>query len=209
MKFEWVYITILIISLIIALTTSLFIDIHTIFLFLGIIFTASAFIVVPKMTGENVELTALDIPNFFLQFGWGNIAIAAPAFVLWLREIALRPLMAVPAIPVLLVGVVAEEAYRIGSYKYFALTGSNSLAAFLSAIVFAAMHMWWFPADWIFAIIGGLALSGIMVTYQSQIAAVAVHFFFDTMSFQYVPVYVYIAVTVALLLVGYLLRRQR
>jgi len=107
----------------------------------------------------------------------------------------------------MLIGVIAEETYRIGAFHiFYDPTDVNWLSGFLAAIVFAAMHLYWNPTGWFYAIMGGLTLTILYIMYHSQLACIASHFSFNSLMFGVLTPFRYIALSFVLLTIGIALK---
>jgi len=137
-------------------------------------------------TAYNVKIGKMNVSNFLKQTALLNLTLGVGA----IKGVP-TPTLA-PSPMVMLVATATEEIFRIGSYQMIIETyESPFFAVVISGIVFAAMHMYWQPTAWAFAIAGGALFSVMLMAFQSQTACVVSHFLYDMLSFQYIDVLPY------------------
>jgi hypothetical protein len=200
LDYDWTYIAILIICVLIAVTVPPFIDpIHSIFLLVGAIITFLTFIT-SQWAGKPIGIKQIFPSNFLLQTAVTSVVLGLPVF--------LRPKAAIIITPLsLLIGITAEEVYRIASYKYIISAYEMPYTAILlSGIIFAAMHMYWYPTEWLFAITGGILFSATLNYFGSETSAVASHYLYDALCFGFVSTPFYFLLVALMGGVGYALR---
>jgi len=149
--------------------------------------------------------TGIDNPvQFFAQFGLVNVLLGLPMIR------ATGPVSYVPPLPQIAVGVLAEEAIRIGAAVWLYVTFDKLLgesygklfAALGSAIVFAALHVYWTPSAWIYTIGLWFIVSIFFFGFGSALACVGSHFFYDLLAFGYVNVILYFGISLLLLVIA-------
>jgi membrane protease YdiL (CAAX protease family) len=183
MKMEWEYLVIvgaIVIFAVIGWQKGEISDIHTLFSLGGAILTLMV------VTAFTVEIGRMNLSNFLVQTAILNITLGVGA----IRGVS--PTTSAPAPAVLLVGTATEEIFRVGSFQMvIEAYEMPKFATIISGIVFAAMHMYWQPTEWVFAIAGGALFSLMLLVFQSQTACVASHFLYDMLAFQYIGVLPY------------------
>jgi len=194
MKIEWEYLVILGVVIAFAIMgwqRGEISDINVLFSLGGAIITLMV------LTAFPVEIGKMGVSNFFMQTALLNITLGVGA----IRGVP--PTTFAPAPSVLLVGTATEEIFRVGSYQMvMEAYEMPKFATLVSGIVFAAMHMYWQPTQWVFAIAGGALFSLMLMVFQSQTACVASHFLYDMLAFQYIAVLPYFALSVLMLVLS-------
>jgi len=193
-KVEWEYLVI--VGVVIALAIAGWqrgevSDIHVLFSLGGAILSVMVLAALP------VKIDKLNVSNFLMQTSLLNISLAVGA----IRGVP--PPAFIPAAHVVLVATATEEIFRIGAYQMVIEAYEMPIfACFVSAVVFAAMHMYWQPTQWIFAISGGALFSIMLMVFQSQTACVVSHFTYDMLAFQYIQVIPYFGLCILMLILG-------
>ena len=175
--------------------------VHTLLLLAGGVLTAVLFIVT-SLTGTPTEIGSAKGSNLLMQAGIGNILLGIP----YLRG---APIVITRLDPTeILVAIAAEEVFRIAAALWLAEGFGTGFALPMSGIVFALMHMFWNPGQWLFAIFGGAILSGLLFLFQSQVACVLTHYGYDLVAFGYVQPLVFLIASALTVAVGYALTRR-
>lgn len=166
---------------------------------IGVLITMVAFILPTgiKYGGDNPV-------QFLAQIGLVNILLGLPMIR------ATAEITYVPPIPQIAIGILAEEAIRIGSAIWLYVTFEKLLgasyaklfAALGSAIVFAALHVYWTPTAWIYTIGLWFIVSIFFFGLGSAMACVGSHFCYDLLAFGYVNVILYFGISLLLLLIA-------
>jgi len=201
MELEWQYLLVLSVS--IAFSVYYFVTgaiqispVHVLFVLGGAIVIILAYILLATPIGS------LKTSNFLLQTAIGNIVLGFPILIgaPTVRIVQLKPTE-------ILVATASEEFFRVGSAVWFGEIFGKWFGLVMSAIVFAAMHMFWYPAQWLFAIFGGALLSGLLYVYESQTACIATHCLYDLLALGWVTPLIFFTLSVILLVVGYTLHK--
>jgi len=185
MKIEWEYLAIIGLCVVLSVLgwqKGEISDIHTLFCIGGAILTTIA------LTAYPIKIDKMDVSNCLTQTALINITLGVSA----IKGVPPPPLMIKPHI--LFVATATEEIFRIGAYT-LTLEGykSQQFAVLISGIVFAAMHMYWHPTEWLYAIAGGALVSIMLMQFGSQTACVLSHWMYDMLAFTYIPVIHYFA----------------
>lgn len=190
MKVEWTYIFLVCIATYMCFTMPAELNpIYFIFLLVGLIITYAVFAI------PTVEMTVGSPQNFLVQMGLGNLILGLPALKGIPPTIPLSPAS-------IFIAISAEEVYRVGSALWlYGTLQSAPFAAVMSAIVFGAMHMYWDPAGWIYAIIGGFALSFLLFTFGSETACIGTHLLVDLLMFRYIPIWLFLIISLGMVMV--------
>jgi membrane protease YdiL (CAAX protease family) len=194
-KIEWQYLVI--VGVVIALAImgwrrAEISDINVLFSLGGAILTLTV------LTAFPVEIGKMSLSNFFMQTALLNITLGIGA----IKGVP-PPAFTPPPPHVVLVATATEEIFRVGSYQMIMEAYEMpKFATLVSGIVFAAMHMYWQPTQWVFAIAGGALFSLMLMTFQSQTACIASHFVYDMLAFQYIAVLPYFALSALTLILS-------
>jgi len=197
---EWQYLLVLIVAVIFGVeyyfTSTLEISpVHVLFLLGGAILTALILIF------TTTQIKSLQPSSFLLQTAIGNVLLGFPLLL------GKAPFPLVKLRPTeLLVAIASEEAFRIGSAIWLINTWGKGFGLTMSAIVFAAMHIYWYPAQWLFAIVGGFLLSALLVAYGSTTASLLTHFLYDLASLGMISTLVFFGLSAAMGIIGYGIR---
>lgn len=175
-------------------------DLHSLYMLVGVIITVITFIL-----PTNVHIGGDSFKQFGAQFGIVNVLLGLPLIRAFGQQVQYAP-----PIPEVAVGIIAEEAMRIGAALWLYLTFNKLLgpsiakifAAIGSAIVFAALHIYWTPGAWVYTIGLWFVVSIFYFGFGSAIACVGSHFFYDLCAFGYVSVFVYFGVSIFILLLS-------
>lgn len=201
MNMEWEYLVI--VGVIIALAImgwqkGEISDINVLFSLGGAILTLMV------VTAFQVEIGKMNVSNFLMQTALLNITLGIGA----IRGVP--PPRFAPAPNIVLVATATEEIFRIGSYQMIMEAYEMpKFATLVSGIVFAAMHMYWQPTQWIFAIAGGASFSLMLMVFQSQTACIVSHFLYDMLAFQYIAVLPYFALSGLMLIFALILNIKK
>jgi len=189
MKLEWQYLLTLILPLLIVYQLNIEINpVHMLYGLGGIAFTLFVLILNIILTGE-FQIGRMHLGAFLTQTAVANLILGGiPIFQGFSPYASPAPLIA------LSVGIIAEEAFRIGAFHVIYQPSSiitspeiaGGFATVISAVVFAAMHLYWYPTQWFFAVAGGLLLSVLLIYFKSQTACVASHLMYDALLFNFV-----------------------
>lgn len=202
MKIEWEYLVLILICTFLALTLwtrGIISDIHMLFMIGGGILTLIA------LTAFPIEIGKTNLSNFLLQTAIGNIILGFPA----IRGIPPTAFL-IPKPEVLLVAVATEEALRIGAFHLTLESFEMStFATFVGGIVFAAMHIYWFPTQWLYAIAGGALFSVLLLMFHSQTACIVTHFGHDLLMFGMLPFLPYMIISVVMLIISQIPRLKK
>jgi len=196
MPYEWTYIVILLLCTAVVATYPIIDNVHRVFMLVGSILTALTFF------SKETKIEKFRFKSFAIQLGIGNIALAIPLLTAKPTAIYTAGYLS------LLIAVVSEEVYRIASYKWVLMSfKSPELAVVISSIVFASMHMYWHPTQWLYAIAGGALLS-ILLIFGSETACIGTHYMFDLLTFGMIHPAVYWAISVISLISGLISYRR-
>jgi len=201
MKVEWAYLLVLITAIIVGIhayfTRSVTISwVHVVFLLAGGLLTELIFI----LTGT--EITSLKASNFLLQTAIGNFLLGFPLLF------GTKPIKTIELKPTeMLVAVASEEVFRIGSAVWLINTINKEVGFLMSAIIFGAMHIYWHPQQWFFAIFGGAVLSGLLIMYESQTASVSTHFMYNLAILGMISPLIFFALSAIMGIIGYALMK--
>jgi hypothetical protein len=177
-------------------------DLHSFYMLIGTLITMVAFIPSTKLTG--VKYGGDNPVQLFCQLGLVNILLGLPMIR------AATGATYVPSLSQLSIGVLAEESIRVGSAIWLYVTFEKLLgasyaklfAAIGSAIVFAALHIYWTPSAWIYTIGLWFIVSIFFFGMGSAVACVGSHFFYDLLAFGYVNLIFYFGISIALLVIA-------
>jgi hypothetical protein len=174
-------------------------DIHALFALGGVILTLMVFI------GFPLKISGMNLGNFFMQTAILMFALGFPA----LTQTAPR-LLGAPHPFTVFVGTAAEEIIRIAVFIIaVAAFGMPRFAVVASSITFAAIHLYWYPAEWFAAIIAGALFSILLLYYGSQTACVVSHFAYDMFAFGYISAVFYLTIFFINLIFGLALTRKK
>lgn len=199
---EWEYMLIMLVVTVLSVVgwqEGLIDDIHTMFAIGGTILTLMVIIAFP------VDVVKMNVGNFLLQTGILSLGLGIPALA--------HPgetFLGAPPPYVLFVGIATEEIIRIAAY--FLVVAAFDMPKFavgVSGIVFAALHLYWYPTDWVSAIVAGILFSMMLLYFGSQTACVASHFSYDLLAFGYLSIWVFIIISLISLILGYALQKKK
>jgi membrane protease YdiL (CAAX protease family) len=205
-KVDFLYLAMLLVGVIIvvvpffSLTTSkVATDLHSLYMLVGTIITLIIFIFPTsiQMGGDSFKQAAA-------QFGLVNVLLGLPMIR------ATGNVGYAPPIPQMAIGVLAEEAMRIGSALWLYLTFNKLLgessaklfAALGSAVVFAALHIYWQPSAWVYTIGLWFVVSIFYLGMGSAVACVGSHLFYDLLAFGYINVFVFFGASIFMLVLS-------
>lgn len=197
-KIEWEYFVILgavVVLSLIGWQKGSVSDIHVLFAIGGAIFTIITFIAFREM-----QVSGINIGNSLLQASITSLALGFPSLF--------NPPQSfnAPAPVPILVGTAAEEILRIAAFLIFAVGFKMPrFAVGVSGVVFAAMHLYWQPGDWVSAIVSGILFSILLLYLGSQTACVVSHFAYDIVAFGYIAPWLFILINFITLICGTLL----
>jgi len=194
--FDWTYYLLIALAIIFNFAKPEDVDpIHSFFLGFGALLTAAT-IFLSRWARNPIGIKQVNIPAFLMQTSLSSVVLGLPVFIH-------RP-AAVITTQTLVVAIVAEESYRIAASKlsYIAFT-SPTFSILVSGVVFAAMHMYWYPAEWLFAIVGGMLFSATLIYFASETACIASHYLYDALVFGFIPVAFFFILTIGMGVVGY------
>jgi len=196
MPYEWTYIFILLLCTVAVVVYPITDNVHRVFMLVGSILTALTFF------SKETKIEKFKLKAFALQLGIGNIALAIPTLTAKSTAIFTAGYLS------LLIAVVSEEVYRIASYKWVMMSfKSPELAVVVSSIVFASMHMYWYPTQWLYAIAGGALLS-ILLIFGSETACIGTHYMFNLMTFNMIHPVVFWLISIISLISGLALYKK-
>lgn len=202
MKIEWEYMVVTLIVTILAFVgwqEGLIDDIHTMFALGGTILTLMVIIAFP------VDISKMNIGNFLFQTAILNLGLGLPALA--------HPgevFLGAPQPYVLFVGIATEEIMRIAAYFIVIVAfDMPKFAVGVSGVVFAALHLYWYPTDWGSAIIAGILFSVMLMYFGSQTACVASHFSYDLLAFGYLTIGEFLIISLISLILGYVLQKKK
>jgi len=206
MKVEWQYLLLLSVSIIFGIYYFHFgvievSAVHILFLLGGGILTAVAFIVT-DLVGKPMEIGSLKASHFTLQTAIGNLVLGFPVLIgaPTVRIIQLKPTE-------ILVATASEEFFRVGAAIWLGEMFGKGFGLVMSGIVFAAMHMFWYPEQWFFAIFGGVLLSGLLYMYESQTACILTHWWYDLLVLGWIAPSIFLTLSIIMGITGYILLR--
>jgi hypothetical protein len=198
--YEWTYYLAIAIAILLNFAKPENVDpIHSFFLGFGALLTAST-ILLSRYTQNPVGIKQINIPAFLMQTSISSVVLGLPVFIH-------RP-AAIITTETLMVAMIAEESYRIAAFKltYVAFT-APTFAVMVSGVVFAAMHMYWYPAEWLFAIVGGMLFSATLTYFGSETACVLSHYLYDSLCFGFISTPLFFIITIGMGAIGYGIRR--
>lgn len=176
-------------------------DLHSFYMLVG-----TLIIVITFIFPTGIEIGGDSFKQIFAQFGLVNLFLGLPL----IRSFGQPVVGYVPPLSQMAVGIVAEEAIRIGAALWLYLTFNKLLgpsyaklfAAIGSAIVFAALHIYWTPGAWVYSIGLWFVVSIFYFGFGSAVACVGSHFFYDLFAFGYVNIFIYFGVSIFMLLLS-------
>ncbi len=202
MKLEWEYmLAMALVSLLSFLgwQKGLVSDIHTLYALGGVIITLMVII------AFRIEFSRMNVGNFALQNAILMICIGFPALI--------RPtqrLLGAPHPYAVFVGTASEEIFRIAAFiMVVSAFRMPNFAIFTSGIVFAAMHLYWYPTEWLSAIIVGVLFSIFLAYYGSPTSCMFSHFIYDMYAFGYISALVYLIILFINLILGIALTNKK
>ena len=202
MKIEWEYLAVMGVVAILSFVgynQGLISDIHTLFGIGGMALTLMVII------GFKTDISKMNVGNFLMQAAILNFVLGLPAIIHATERMAYAP-----EPYVVLVATATEEIIRISAFLIVAIAFEMpKFAVAISSIVFAAMHLYWYPTEWFSAIVAGALFTVLLLYYQSQTACVASHFTYDVLAFGYVPLTSYIIISFIMLIFGYFLIKKK
>lgn len=200
-SYEWTFIAAILISVAIVTTNPPYVDpIHSLFLLTGAILIVFTFIA-SKWGKRPIGIKQMNVPAFLMQMSLSAVVLGIPVFI--------HPKAAAVITPIsLTIGILAEETYRIAAFKYAVVAfDMPNLAVFMSGVVFAAMHMYWYPTEWALAIVGGMLFSATLGYFGSEMGAVGSHYMYDVLCFGFISIYLYFLIVIVAGIAGYGLRK--
>jgi len=195
MKVEWQYLVVLASAVILAVfewQRQQFDDIHTLFCIGGAILSLIV------LTAFPIQIGKMNVSNFMTQMALLNIILGLPA----IRGLP-PPTITAPPPHILFIGTTTEEIFRIASFQMVVEAyAMPNFAVFVSGIVFAAMHMYWYPTEWAFGIVGGMLFSLMLMKFGSPTACVVSHWMYDMLAFGLMPILPYFGISFFFLIIG-------
>lgn len=199
---EWEYMATMLIVTVLAVVgwqEGLVDDIHTMYVLGGTILTVMVIIAFP------VHIGRMNVGYFFLQSGILSLALGLPALF--------HPgetFLGAPPPYVLFVGIATEEIIRIAAYLLVVVAfDMPRFAVGVSGVVFAALHLYWFPTDWISAIIAGVLFTVMLLYLGSQTACVTSHFSYDLLAFRYLSIEAFLLISLISLILGFVIQKRK
>jgi len=202
MKVEWEYLAVMGVVAILSFVgynQGLISDIHTLF---GIGGMALSLMVI---IGFKTDISKMNVGNFLMQAAILNFVLGFPAIVHQTERMAYAP-----EPYVVLVATATEEILRIAAFLIVAIAFEMpKFAVGISSVVFAAIHLYWYPTEWFSAIVAGALFSVLLLYYGSQTACVTSHFTYDTLAFGYLSFTFYVIISFIMLIFGYFLIKKK
>jgi len=202
MKVEWEYLAVMgIVAFLsfVGYNQGLISDIHTLFGIGGMALTLMVII------GFKADISKMNVGNFLIQAAILNFVLGFPAIVHQAERIPYAP-----EPYVVLVATATEEILRIAAFLIVAIAFEMpKFAVGISSVVFAAIHLYWYPTEWFSAIVAGALFSVLLLYYGSQTACVASHFTYDILAFGYLPFFYYVIISCIMLILGYFLNKKK
>lgn len=202
MKVEWQYIVamgIIVFSSIYGWHRGYVSDIHTLYALGGCLLTLMVYIAFP------FEISGMNVRNFALQN-------AVLLFVLGFPFL-LKPtprMLGAPHPIAVLVGTAAEEVIRIAVFlMVIQAFNMPRFAVASSSITFAAIHLYWYPAEWFSAIVAGTLFSILLLYFESPTSCLLAHFLYDMLAFNHISATVYFLIFLINLICGVGLTRRK
>lgn len=202
MKVEWEYLVVMGIVAVLSFVgynQGLISDIHTLFGIGGMALTLMVVI------GFKIDIGKMNVGNFLTQAAILNFVLGFPAIFHQTERIPYAP-----EPYVVLVSIATEEILRIAAFFIVAVGFEMpKFAVGVSSVVFAAIHLYWYPTEWFSAIVAGALFSVLLLYYGSQTACIASHFAYDILAFGYVDIAPYILISFIMLIFGYFLIKKK